>query len=166
MGAIIKASNGGSKGGTAGLEKYLKQEGKTEQTLMYGQDCDVKNFAKDFEMTKNIYEKTGGRQHTHFIQSWRPGEITPGQAHEIGKEFLQNNKFKGFQAVIITHIDREHIHNHIVINSVNLETGLKYHQTKNEYQQLKDFSNEINLKYGIEKEPKIAKTGKHNSKIT
>ena len=143
MGAIIKASNSKSQGGTAGLEKYLKQEGKTEQTLMYGQDCDVKNFAKDFEMTKNIYEKTGGRQHTHFIQSWRPGEITPGQAHEIGKEFLQNNKFKGFQAVVITHIDREHIHNHIVINSVNLETGLKYHQTKNEYQQLKDFSNEI-----------------------
>jgi len=159
MGAIIKASNSKSQGGTAGLEKYLKQEGKTEQTLMYGQDCDVKNFARDFEMTKNIYEKTSGRQHTHFIQSWRPGEITPKQAHEIGKEFLENNKFKGFQAVVITHTDREHIHNHIVINSVNLETGLKYHQTKNEYQQLKDFSNEINLKYGIEKEPKIAKTG-------
>ena len=51
MGAIIKASNGGSKGGTGGLEGYLKKEGKTEEKLMYGKDCDVNNFAKDFQAT-------------------------------------------------------------------------------------------------------------------
>ena len=54
MGAIIKASNGGSKGGTAGLEGYLKKEGKTEEKLMYGKDCDVNNFAKDFQATKEL----------------------------------------------------------------------------------------------------------------
>ncbi len=159
MGAIIKASNGGSKGGTAGLEGYLKKEGKTEEKLMYGKDCDVKDFAKDFQATKELYNKTEGRQHTHFIQSWRPGEVTAKQANEIGQEFLKHEKFKGFQAIVITHIDRENIHNHIVINSVNLETGLKYHQTKQEYQILKDFSNEINLKHEITPEPKIAKEG-------
>ena len=159
MGAIIKASNGGSKGGTGGLEGYLKKEGKTEEKLMYGKDCDVKDFAKDFQITKELYEKTTGRQHTHFIQSWRPGEVTAKQANEIGQEFLKHEKFNGFQAVVITHIDRENIHNHIVINSVNLETGLKYHQTKQEYQILKDFSNQINLKYEITPEPKIAKEG-------
>jgi hypothetical protein len=159
MGAIIKASNGGSKGGTGGLEGYLKKEGKTEEKLMYGKDCDVNNFAKDFQATKELYNKTDGRQHTHFIQSWRPGEVTAKQANEIGQEFLKHEKFNGFQAVVITHIDRENIHNHIVINSVNLETGLKYHQTKQEYQLLKDFSNQINLKYEITPEPKIAKEG-------
>ena len=159
MGAIIKASNGGSKGGTGGLEGYLKKEGKTEEKLMYGKDCDVNNFAKDFQATKELYNKTDGRQHTHFIQSWRPGEVTAKQANEIGQEFLKHEKFNGFQAVVITHIDRENIHNHIVINSVNLETGLKYHQTKQEYQILKDFSNQINLKYEITPEPKIAKEG-------
>ena len=159
MGAIIKASNGGSKGGTGGLEGYLKKEGKTEEKFMYGKDCDVNNFAKDFQVTKELYNKTDGRQHTHFIQSWRPGEVTAKQANEIGQEFLKHEKFNGFQAVVITHIDRENIHNHIVINSVNLETGLKYHQTKQEYQILKDFSNQINLKYEITPEPKIAKEG-------
>ncbi len=104
MGAIIKASNGGSKGGTGGLEGYLKKEGKTEEKLMYGKDCDVKDFAKDFQITKELYEKTTGRQHTHFIQSWRPGEVTAKQANEIGQEFLKHEKFNGFQAVVITHI--------------------------------------------------------------
>ncbi len=159
MGAIIKASNGGSKGGTAGLEGYLKKEGKTEEKLMYGKDCNVKDFAKDFQATKELYEKTTGRQHTHFIQSWRPGEVTAKQANEIGHELLKHEKFNGFQAVVITHIDRENIHNHIVINSVNLETGKKFQQSKSELETLKDFSNKINLKYEIQPEQKKAIAG-------
>lgn len=159
MGAIIKASNGGSKGGTAGLEGYLKKEGKTEEKLMYGKDCDVKDFARDFQATKELYNKTEGRQHKHFIQSWGKGEVTAEQANKIGQEFLKHEKFNGFQAVVITHIDREHIHNHIVINSVNLETGKKFQQSKSELETLKDYSNKINLKYEIQPEQKKAIAG-------
>ena len=147
MGAIIKASNGGSKGGTGGLEGYLKKEGKTEEKLMYGKDCDVNNFAKDFQATKELYNKTEGRQHKHFIQSWGKGEVTAEQANKIGQEFVSHEKFKGFQAVVITHTDKENIHNHIVINSVNLETGKKFQQSKQELESLKEFSNKINLKF-------------------
>ena len=159
MGAIIKASNGGSKGGTGGLEGYLKKEGKTEEKLMYGKDCDVNNFAKDFQATKELYNKTEGRQHKHFIQSWGKGEVTAEQANKIGQEFLSHEKFKGFQAVVITHTDKENIHNHIVINSVNLETGKKFQQSKQELESLKEFSNKINLKYEIKPEQKKAIAG-------
>lgn len=159
MGAIIKGAGGSSKGGTAGLEKYLKQEHKTEKILMYGKDCNISNFAKEFESTRKLYEKTDGRQHIHIIQSWRTGEVTPEQAHEIGQEFLKHNKFKEFQAVCITHKDKDNIHNHFVINSVSLETGKKYQQTKKEYQELKNYSNEINLKQGIEIEEKKENPG-------
>ena len=159
MGAIIKASNGGSKGGTAGLEGYLKKEGKTEEKLMYGKDCDVKDFAKDFQATKELYNKTEGRQHKHFIQSWGKGEVTAEQANKIGQEFLKHEKFKGFQAVVITHTDKENIHNHIVINSVNLETGKKFQQSKQELESLKEFSNKINLRYEIKPEQKKAIAG-------
>lgn len=160
MGAIIKSAGGSSKGGTSGLEKYLKQEHKTEKILMYGKDCNISNFAKEFESTRKLYDKTEGRQHIHIIQSWRAGEVTPEKANEIGQEFLKHNKFKEFQAVCITHTDKENIHNHFVINSVSLETGKKYQQTKQEYQELKDYSNEINLKRGIEAEKKIDEKGK------
>ena len=76
MGAIIKASNGGSKGGTAGLEGYLKKEGKTEEKLMYGKDCDVNNFAKDFQATKEIYNSCirGNQRNIKFVHSWQPKE--------------------------------------------------------------------------------------------
>ena len=159
MGAIIKASNGGSKGGTGGLEGYLKKEGKTEEKLMYGKDCDVNNFAKDFQATKELYNKTEGRQHKHFIQSWGKGEVTAEQANKIGQEFVSHEKFKGFQAVVITHTDKENIHNHIVINSVNLETGKKFQQSKQELESLKEFSNKINLRYEIKPEQKKAIAG-------
>lgn len=160
MGAIIKSAGGSTKGGTRGLENYLKQEHKTEKILMYGKDCNISNFAKEFESTRKLYDKTDGRQHIHIIQSWRAGEVTAKQANEIGQEFLKHNKFKEFQAVCITHKDKENIHNHFVINSVSLETGKKYQQTKQEYQELKDYSNEINLKRGIEAEKKIDEKGK------
>ena len=68
-------------------------------------------------------------------------KLTYKQAHEIGLKMAEY--FKDFQVVVATHIDRKHIHNHIVINTVNFRTGLKFHQSKYDLQKIKDYSNKI-----------------------
>ena len=138
--AIIKVSVGGK---TATLEKYLKQEHKTDKELMTGKDCYVNKFTKSFEMTKRIYHKREGRQHYHIIQSFKPGETNKQQAHQIGVAFANIEKLQGFQVAIITHIDKEHIHNHIVINSVNQETGKKFRLDNPTFKEIKEKSNEL-----------------------
>jgi hypothetical protein len=139
--ATIKISS--AKSGTGSLEKYLKQEEKTEQLLMSGKDCDIENFAKDFQTTREIYEKKEGRQHYHIIQSFVPGEVSPGQAHEIGQKFANQKQFEGFQVAIVTHKDKEHIHNHIVVNAVNFETGKKYNSNAKSLYELRNVNDEI-----------------------
>lgn len=134
---------------TKQAENYLKKEEKTEVLLMSSKDCDINNFAKDFEITKNIYQKTDGRQHFQIIQSFNTGETTPQQAHEIGQEFLKHNKFKEFQAVCITHKDKEHIHNHIIINSVSNITGEKFHSNKKDLYDWRNYSDKLCLEKGL-----------------
>lgn len=147
MATVMAGSSKGSVGGYAG---YLMQEEKTEITLIEVKDCTV-DFARDFDTTKNLYDKTDGVQFHEIVQSFAPGETSPEQAHEIGKEMLKNPKLEDFQAVVITHQDREHIHNHIVINSVSHVDGRKYQQNPKELKQIKELSNELckerNLSY-------------------
>ena len=67
-----------------------------------------------------------GVQYYHIIQSFKPGEATPELALEIAKEFAMEH-LPGFEAVIAVHVDKEHIHAHTIFNSVNADTGKKYH---------------------------------------
>ena len=76
----------------------------------------------------------GGRQCYHIIQSFKPGEITPELALEIAKAFAAEH-LADYEVVIATHIDKGHIHSHLVFNSVNARTGEKYHVTTQEYYQ-------------------------------
>jgi len=145
-------------GSTAKLENYLKKEEKTNQQLMSGKDCDQENFTKDFFITKNIYDKLNGRQHYHLIQSFKPGETNPNEAHEIGQKLLKHKSFEGFQAVVITHTDKDHIHNHIVINSVSQINGKKFHTMKSDLQSWKNFSDKLAEKKGLSVIPKKEKT--------
>ena len=96
---------------------------------------------------KQLYKKLGGREKIHFVQSFSPTDkLTYKQAHEIGLKMAEY--FKDFQVVVATHIDRKHIHNHIVINTVNFRTGLKFHQSKYDLQKIKDYSSD-NLVYSV-----------------
>ena len=87
-----------------------------------------------------------------------PMNLTPETAHEIALKFAQE-QFKGYEVLVATHIDREHIHSHFILNSVSAETGLKYHPDKNEIQRLRDYSDNLCRKYGlsvvIPKQPKV-----------
>ena len=83
--------------------------------------------------TKEKFGKTGGVLGYHFIQSFAPGEVTPEQAHEIGCELARRLFGEDFEAVIGTHLDKAHPHNHIIVNSVSRTDGRKYHSCPESY---------------------------------
>ena len=83
--------------------------------------------------TKRRWTKEGGVLGYHFIQSFVPGEVTPEEAHRIGIEFARRCFGDRFEAVIGTHLDRAHLHNHIIVNSVSFVDGKKYHSSPESY---------------------------------
>ena len=99
--------------------------------------------------TKREVGKTGGRLAYHIIQSFKPGEITPEQALKIGKEFAEKY-LSDYEVVIGTHIDKGHIHNHILYNSVSVRTGKKEHFDRNGYYaKIRAKSDELCRKHGL-----------------
>lgn len=144
--AVVKRISSKAKVGK--IEKYLKQEEKTEEKLISGMNCDSDNFAKQCEMTSMLYDKNqekNDRKYYHIIQSFSPKDndkLTLEQAHKIGEQFAEKN-FKGYEVLIVTHKDKEHIHNHFVVNSVSLENGKKYRADNKSLWQLRRTSNEL-----------------------
>ncbi len=98
---------------------------------------------------KNMYGKLGGREKLHFIQSFNPEDnLTYETAHEIAIK-MANEFFNGFQVVVATHQDTEHIHSHFVVNSVNFETGKKIQFSQKDLERLKQYSNKLCMQYGL-----------------
>lgn len=161
--AIIKAVN--SKASIARGINYITQGEKTEEKLISGIDCNPKTAIDEMQATKELYDKTEGRQYAHYIQSFNPKDndmLSLEKAHQIGKEWLgRNKKFNGHEVIMATHKDKDHIHNHFIINSVNFETGYKLHTNKKEYQNMKDISNQISK----EKDLTVPKKSKEQGKV-
>lgn len=104
---------------------------------------------QSFLEEKRIWGKDSGRMYAHNIISWHEDEpITPEQALEFGKEFAQR-WFDGFQSLVGVHIDRNHVHCHIVTNSVSFMDGHKLHNTKRDLQRMKDFTNRMCVERGL-----------------
>lgn len=127
---------------------YITNPEKTNETLISGVNCTPESAESEFDFTKRKFNKHGGREYYHIVQSFSPEDnITPEIAHEIGIKFAEY--FKGYQIVISTHCDKEHIHNHMIMNSVNFETGKKFHQSKEDLMRVKEFSNRLCIEYGL-----------------
>jgi len=127
---------------------YIMNREKTDETLISGIHCMPETAAEEFRFTKRQFHKEDGRTYYHIIQSFSPDDhITPQTAHEIGLRFAEY--FPGYQIVVATHRNTDHIHNHIVMNSVNFETGRKFHQTAEELQAVKEYSNRLCGEYGL-----------------
>ena len=125
------------------LVKYLTQEEKTEEKLIGGKDCDPYNVVDNFNMTQELYGKTHGVKYHHIIQSFSPkDDITPEKAHLLGLEIAER-QFEGFEVFVVTHEDTKHVHNHLVVNSVSFETGLKYNASNKSLWDIKRDSNKI-----------------------
>lgn len=118
-------------------------------TVKSGFNCDV-NYAKtQMKATRMIYGKDDKVQAHTLIQSFKPGEVTPEQANKLGYQ-LAEKIAEGHQVAIYTHTDKDHIHNHLVINSVNVDTGLKFQaHGQKAIQEVKDANDQICLEHGL-----------------
>ena len=138
------------RGGLAQAIAYVVNGDKTEeQVLTAAQGCSLGSACAEMQDAKIRWNKTDGVQLYHIIQSFRPGEITPGLALEIAQQFVREH-LPGYQAVIGIHTDRDHIHAHIVFNSVNQLTGEKYHSNaRSYYQQIRGISDRLCREHGL-----------------
>ena len=99
---------------------------------------------------KEMWHKTGGVQGFHLVQSFAAGEVTPELAHHIGLEFAEQLLQGKYQAVVSTHLNTGHIHNHVVWNSVAIQDGKKYHSTaKSYYTEVRAISDALCQQYGL-----------------
>lgn len=128
---------------------YITKKEKTDDKLVDGIECVLENAYEEMMATKKQFNKKDkGRDKIHFVQSFSPKDnITFEQAHEIGLKLAEF--YKGYQMVVATHIDREHIHTHFVLNTVNFETGKKFHQSKYDLANFKKLSNKLCKEYGL-----------------
>ena len=109
--------------------------------------------AKEFEWTRNLAVQQGMQMPKvlarHLIQSFDIGEVTPEEAHEVGKQ-LADEWLKGkYEYVIATHIDKGHCHNHIIFNAVNYVDFHTYRSNKRTYRELRQLSDEICKEHGL-----------------
>ncbi|MEK4614505.1 relaxase/mobilization nuclease domain-containing protein [Bacillus sp. FSL K6-0067] len=113
-----------------------------------GLNCDIDYAKSNFKELRMLYGKENGIQAHTIIQSFKPGEVTPEEANVIGLE-LACSVAKDYQVAIYTHTDTEHIHNHIVINSVNIENGKKYHSNNEQRDFIKSENDRICQERGL-----------------
>ena len=142
----ILARNGGLR---VAIEYVLNGNKTQEHILTAHLNCDPGHAYQQMMDTKRELGKLDGRQCYHIIQSFAPEEITPELALEIATEFAREH-LSGYQVVIGTHTDRHHIHNHILFNSVNDETGEKYHCSREDYyKQIRSVSDRLCREHGL-----------------
>lgn len=129
---------------TANIAYALYAEKGTTRLFQTAVNLDgIETAWDEMKEAKECWGKTDGIQGFHVVQSFAPGEATPELAHKIGVEFVEHC-FPDFQAVIGTHLDKHHIHNHIVLNSVSYVDGHKYHSSqKSYYNELRKVSDKI-----------------------
>ena len=143
--AIIKFTSGKINPST--VINYVCNKEKTTDKLISGKDCMPESCEYEFAEVKKAFEKNDGRTYYHMIQSFSPDDrITPEQAHEVGLQMAE--LFEGYQVLVVTHTNKAHTHNHLVINSVNFENGKKLTISNQELERIKIYSNSICLQNG------------------
>lgn len=147
--AVVKCIPVNSKSHLMNLLDYVQRDNKTmEKEFVSNVDCQMETAYADFEMVRKLAGKTGGILAHQVVQSYKKGEVSPEVAHEISCR-LAEKMFSGFQYTVCTHIDREHIHSHILLNSVNMETGKKYCSNLKSLSILRKESNILCREYGL-----------------
>ena len=140
-----------SRAAMRGVMLYVMQERKTaweDGPLISGINCQPQSVYDDFLNTKLLYHKDGGVLFYHMVQSFPKGAaVDPRQAHEAARRLAEY--FAGCEVLVCTHVDREHIHSHCVINSVNFETGKRLHMAKEQIQELMRRNDAICLEMGL-----------------
>ena len=133
--------------------RYVSQLSKTlwdGQPLGSGIGCQPETAFDEFLSTKLLHRKDGGVMFYHMVQSFPKGaDIDPRTAHEAARRLAEY--FEGCEVLVCTHVDREHIHSHCIINSVNFETGKKVHMADEQIQELRIRNDQICEELGLPK---------------
>jgi hypothetical protein len=134
----------------SGMLDYVLDKDKTKTELISGVNISTENIFEQMEITKKAWGKTGGRQYKHIIQSFPASElVTAEEVHQYGLELAKKFIPPGFQYIVVTHINKKHLHNHIIINSVNTLTGKKFHDTNNDLLKLRQLNDEVCKAHGL-----------------
>ncbi len=147
-----------------GVIDYCCQDKKvydeiSNQRLVSGINCDGENVFSEFLATKKSYKKTDGMNFYQYVQSFSPEEnITPQKAHEVALEFAEK-AWTGYEVLVATHCDAQHIHSHFVINSVSFENGKKLRQNPNTLKSLRALSDEICRQHSLSTLEAYSKNG-------
>ena len=143
--------------------EYVLRQDKTNElfTCVTGPYChdeiDYELVYRTFLEEKKVWDKDSGRMYAHNVISWHKDEqITLEQALEFGKEFAEN-WFSGFQTLVAVHKDKDHIHCHLVTNSVSYEDGRKLHNARKDLERMKQLTNQMCRECGLT----VAEKGKH-----
>ena len=149
--AIIKSVKNSHSNIKHIINYVTKKEKTVGKKLCSGFNCNIDTAAKEMQTTKELYNKTKGRTYKHFVQSFPPEEnITPQQAHELAKEFVEQNPlFSDFEVVYCTHVDKEHIHTHFVVNSVSFADGHKFQMSKKDLEDMKILNNKLCMEHNL-----------------
>ena len=142
-----------TRGCMKSVMRYVSQTSKTlwdGQQLVSGIGCQPETAFDEFLSTKLLHHKDGGVMFYHMVQSFPKGaDINPRTAHEAARRLA--GYFEGCEVLVCTHIDREHIHSHCIINSVNFETGKKVHMADEQIQALRVRNDQICEELGLPK---------------
>jgi hypothetical protein len=143
--------------------EYVLRSDKTDERFVYVtgpysyNEVNYDLVYRTFLEEKRLWGKDSGRMYAHNIISWHKDEkITPEQALEFGKAFAEK-WFSGFQTLISIHRDKEHIHCHLVTNSVSYENGKKLHNSRKDLERMKQLTNQMCRERGFS----VAEKGKH-----
>ena len=130
---------------------YALNKEKTEQDLFCSSvGCTLETAFADMCRVKQMWHKEGGVQGFHLVQSFAAGEGSPALVHQIGIEFAEQLLGGRFQAVVATHLNTGHLHNHIVWNSVSMTDGKKYRSNARTYvTQVRRISDELCRKHHL-----------------
>ncbi len=144
-----KAQGGGAMKGSL---DYVKRKDKAmwgDRQLVTGWNCVAQSAYEEMMTTKRRYGKTDGRMFYQFVQSFSPEEdVTPEEVHAIGLELAQQ-LFPDFEVVVATHVDADHLHSHLIVNSVSWKNGCKLHQNAADLQRQRQISDEICAAHGL-----------------
>lgn len=122
---------------------YVCNKEKTLGKLISGKDCMPESCYDEFQMVKRNFNKLDGRTYYHMIQSFaQDDDISPEKCHEIGMQMAEHC-FPNFQVLVATHIDKKHMHNHFIINSVSHKDGKKMDISPQDLLDIKNYSNKL-----------------------
>ncbi|MCM1565172.1 MAG: relaxase/mobilization nuclease domain-containing protein [Dehalobacter sp.] len=136
--------------GLRNVLEYTAQDDKTEkQFYVTGINCDPVIACEQMTRTKLQFQKTDGILAFHGYQSFMPGEATPEAAHHIGVKLAKELWGNRFEVVVSTHIDKHHLHNHFVLNSVSFVDGKRYYDNNATYALMRETSDRLCREYAL-----------------